>query len=310
MGKYKFTIEAYYATDKDYLEIDEYEKELFNYNGRRIMLKAINKGKKIKDADGIEIECGIFSKIEDCIDTAKKVYANFLIRLNNTCISFILDKFSKGNFEKYYQANDANVYKEIIIVDINSIDEKIYSFLKMEGSGCTHFYFDKILDMEMDNKLKDSLVLNNYRKFLINNDIQSKVDNTLIAASIEMLLDHKEERDKEELKVIDEVCKYLESMYEERKNEAYCNIKKMIQNNKHKPIGSKIQKLIEQTSDEKEKKFNIKKMKKITQNRTKEVHVSKEEKPKRTVSWNVLNTIQSNYAKELYKKINKGTDDC
>lgn len=304
MGKYKFSIDAFYATKNNYLEINEYEKELFEIDGRKVMLRSLNKDKKIKDADGIKIECGFFSDIEECVVLAKKIYSNFLIRLNNTDISYILDKSSKGNFKKYYKAKDANVYKEIFIEDLENKNRELYIILENGGCGCTHFYFNKLLDMEIDSKLKDSLAVNNYRKFLIGNDIESKVDNTLFVASIEMLLDNKEKRCKEELDVIDEICEYLSNRYKENNKEEYLKIKEMIQNNKHKTIGNKIQEIIEQNSDEDEGKINVEKMKKISRNRTKEVHVSSKEKVDTVFSWGILNKIQSNYAKKVYMKNN------
>ena len=57
----------------------------------------------------------MFDNLESCIDLAKKVYANFLLRLNISHISYILDKASKGNFCEYCTDSDANLYKEIII---------------------------------------------------------------------------------------------------------------------------------------------------------------------------------------------------
>lgn len=223
MSRYKFFIEAYYSNENDYLEIDEYEKELFQYNGKEIKLKTINPSKKIKDSEGIKIECGYFTNIDECINLAKKVYANFLIRLNNTDISYILDKVSMGNFEKYYTEKDASIYKEIVIVDLDKKENNIYAILARGGCGCTHFYYEKMLDIGIDRKLKDSLMINNYRKFLFNNDISSKIDNTLFATSLEMLLE-KEKRSEDEINVIKEVCEFLDARYKETK--AIIKIKK------------------------------------------------------------------------------------
>ena len=78
----------------------------------------------------------------------------------------------------------------------------------------------------------------------------------------------------------------------------------MIQNNRHKSINSKLCELVEQNSNEDEKNDNLKRVKIIAQNRTKEVHVSSKEKPEVVFSWPILNEIQTNYAKEQYKKSN------
>lgn len=304
MSKYSFFIEAYYSNENDYLEIDEYEKELFQYDGKKIKLKSINPSKKIKDSKGIKIECGYFTNLDECISLAKKVYANFLIRLNNTHISYILDKESKGNFKKYYTDKDASIYKEIVIIDLENKESKIHAFLRRGGCGCTHFYFEKMLDIGVNQKLKDSLMINNYRKFLLSNDINYQIDNTLFVASLEMLLE-KEKRNKEEIKVIGEVCEFLDARYKETENESYNEIKKMVHNNQHKSINYKLKEIVGKNSEENEKEENINRINAITKNRTKEVHVSENKKPDMVYSWPLLNKIQINYGKNQCNKLGK-----
>ena len=301
MSKYKFYIEAYYSNENNYLEINEEERNLLTYNGKEIKIKTLDKGKKISEAKGIAIECGIFDEIEECIETAKKVYVNFLIRLNNTDISYLLDKYSKGNFQDYYKEADSYIYKEIVIEDMTKKDDTIYWAVVNGKTGCTHFSFKKILDMSIDQKLKDSLKINNYRKFLKGNNIDSMLDNTLFTSSIEMLL-NKEERNQDEINVINEICKYIDMRYETTKNKSYLEIKSMIENNKHKSINAKIREIVENNSTEDEKKENYKRVKQITQSRTKEIHSSSKNKPEHVFTYGILNNIQINYAKELYKK--------
>ena len=300
MAKYKFFIEAYYADKKDYLEIDEYEKELFKYNGKTVKIKTLNSNKKIKEAQGIELECEYFSDIKECIETAKKAYVNFLISLNNTCISYILDKASMGNFTEYCKDEDAELYSEIVIENIEDKDKGIYGFIESEGTGCTHFYLNEFQDMKIDQKLKDSLMINNYRKSLLLNNIHSLIDNTLVSSSIEMLLD-KEDRSKEELDIINEVVNYLDIRYKETENKTYNLIKQTMQNNKHKSIKKRIEDLVKKHSTMDNEKENINIIKKISKNRTKEIHVSSKDKPDTVYSWGMLNKIQMSYAKDLYE---------
>lgn len=235
MGRYKFSIEAYY-TKNHFLEIEEQEKELFKVDGKTVILKSLDK-KGIKNSEGIKVECGMFDNLESCIDLAKKVYANFLLRLNISHISYILDKASKGNFCEYCTDYDANIYKEIIIIDTFEKKDGIHVILESIGSGCTHFKFDKLLNISFDKKIKNSLLINNYRKYLSDKELNSRVDNTLISASIEMLID-RTEREEKERNVIEEVCDYLEEKYENTELIEYKNIQQMVKNNKHKSIRS------------------------------------------------------------------------
>ncbi|MBE5805821.1 MAG: hypothetical protein E7313_03810 [Clostridiales bacterium] len=300
MSRYKFFISAYYAKSNNYLAIDEYEKDLFQVDGKTVKLLSLEKGKKISESRGVKIECGIFTNVDECVKIAKKVYINFLIRLNNTDISYILDKASMGNFTQYCKEQDAELYKEIIIQDMEKVDKRLYGIIESAGCGCTHFYFNRLIDMSLDQKLKDSLRVNNYRKYLLSNNIHLPIDNTLFSSSIEMLLD-KEERTQEELDIINEVSNYLDEKFKETNNEAYNSIKTMIQNNKHKSINKKIEDLVKKYSTIENEKENITKIKGISKNRTKELHVSSKNKPETVFSWSLLNKIQTEYAKDLYK---------
>ena len=107
------------------------------------------------------------------------MYSNFLLRLNLSHISYVLDKSSMGNFCEYYTEPDAELYKEIIIIDESKKDDELYVILEGGGSGCTHFKFDKLLDISLDEKIKNSLLINNYRKYLCNKELNSKVDESV-----------------------------------------------------------------------------------------------------------------------------------
>lgn len=303
MGRYKFFISASYAKPNHYLEIDEYEKNLFQVDGKTVKLLSLEKGKKISESRGVKIECGIFTNINECVKVAKKVYINFLIRLNNTDISYILDKASMGNFTKYCKDDDAEIYREIVIRDIENKDERLYGVLEGVGCGCTHFHFDKLMEIGLDQKLKDSLMINNYRKYLLSSNINFPIDNTLFSASIEMLLESKEVRNKEEISIINEVCDYMDEKFKETQDKAYKTIKAMIEGNKHKSIGEKIKDLVTRYCKE-EQKETLSKIKKISENRTKEIHVSSKKKPDSVFERAILNRIQIEYSKDLYKQDN------
>lgn len=297
MGRYKFIIEAYF-TKNNFLEIEEQEKKLFEVDGKAVILKSLDK-KEIKNSEGIKIECGMFDDLESCIDLAKKVYANFLLRLNISHISYILDKASKGNFCEYCTDSDANIYKEIIIIDTFEKKDGEYVILESIGSGCTHFKFDKLLNISFDKKIKNSLLINNYRKYLSNKELNSRVDNTLISASIEMLID-RTEREEKEKKVIEEVCDYLEEKYENTGLIEYKNIQQMVKNNKHKSIRSLKKELIEKYSADDDVKENLKLIETISDNRTKEIHTCQSKTKESILADQLLFDVQFGYMKDLY----------
>lgn len=298
MGKYQFAIKAYYA-DNDYLEIPKKEIELFEVDKKKIFLKSIDE-KKIKDSKGIKIESEIYDKLDDCISVAKKVYSNFLLRLNATDISYILDKTHEGNFCEYCSDKNANLYNEIIIIDLTEQKDKVTWTIERGKSGCTHFRFNKLLNVALDEKIKQSLFLNNYRKYLYNKNINYVIDNTLATASIEMLLE-KANRSEEEINVIEEVISYLNQKYEETNKVEYLNIMNMVKNNKHKSINSLIKELIEKYS----LKENIDKNKKlidaISDNRAKEIHYRKDRKKQHVWADQLIFDIQKGYMNNLYK---------
>lgn len=70
MSRYKFSIEAYF-TECNHLEIEDKEKELFEIEGKKILLKSLNE-KNIKESNGIKIVSEYFDKIDDCVRIAKK----------------------------------------------------------------------------------------------------------------------------------------------------------------------------------------------------------------------------------------------
>ena len=301
MGKYQFAINAYYA-DIDYLEISEKEIELFEVDKKKIFLKSLNK-EMIKDSNGIRIESEIYDKLDKCISVAKKVYTNFLLRLNASDISFILDKSHEGNFCEYCNDQDAYLYNEIIIIDLQQKKDKVTWTIGRGKCGCTHFKFNKLLNIELDEKIKHSLFLNNYRKYLYNKDINYVIDNTLTSASIEMLLE-KTNRPEEEIKVIEEVISFLNQRYEETNKNEYLNISNMVKNNKHKSINSLTKELIEKYS----LKENIKKNKKlidtISNNRAKEIHSRNNKKKQHVWADQLVFDIQIGYMIDLYKTHN------
>ncbi|MBR2247780.1 MAG: hypothetical protein IKG58_03285 [Bacilli bacterium] len=297
MGRYKFTIEAYY-TKNNYLEIEEKEKELFEIEGKKIFLKSLNR-KRIKDSEGIEIESEKFDSLDECIALAKKVYSNFLLRLDMTNISYILDKALRGNFCNYCKDSDAEIYKEIIITDELNKDNNIYAIIEGKESGCTHFKFNKLLDVAMDRKIKNSLIINNYRKFLNDKEINSKLDNTLVSAAMEALID-KEERTKEELNVIDELITYLEEKYEKTNLIEYKKIESMIQRNKHKSIRSRKNELIAKYSKQEEINENIRLIDKVSRNRTDEIHNVADDINESVWADQLLFDIHHGYMKDLY----------
>lgn len=298
MSVYNFFIEVYF-TQNDTIEIKEKEKELFTYENKKIKIVSLD-DKEIYKSKGIRLECGTFDNIQECIDISKKVYINFLIALNNTCISYFLDKELKGNFKKYC-TEDSELYKEIIINDLEEKNDNIHIVLERGGGRCTHFRFNKLLDLKMDKKLKDSLKINNYRKYLNNDKMNSYIDNTLYSASLEMLLE-KKERDSNEIEIIEEVCRFLDERYYKTKNQSYNSIKTMIMNNKHKSINSQKEYLIKRYTNKEDFKQNINIIKEISKNRTREIHKSSNEDIKRIYNYSVLNKIQLEYAKDLYKK--------
>ena len=297
MGRYKFIIEAYY-TKNHFLEREEQEKELLEADGKTVILKSLDK-KGIKNSEGIKVECGMFDNLESCIDLAKKVYANFLLRLNISHISYILDKASKGNFCEYCTDTDANIYKEIIIIDTFEKKDGIHVILESIGSGCTHFKFDKLLNISFDKQIKNSLLINNYRKYLSDKELNSRVDNTLISASIEMLID-RTEREEKERNVIEEVCYYLEEKYENTGLIEYKNIQQMVKNNKHKSIRSLKKELIEKYSADDDVKENLKLIETISDNRTKEIHTCQSKTKENIWADQLLFDVQFGYMKDLY----------
>lgn len=302
MERYKFAIEAYFTKD-NFLEIEEQEKELFKVEGKSVILKSIGRG-AIKNSEGIKIECGMFNDLGSCIDLAKKVYANFLLRLNISDISYFLDKASRGNFCEYCKDSDANIYKEIIIIDTLKKKDDIYAILECVGHGCTHFKFNKLLNISLDKKIKNSLLINNYRKYLKSKELNSRVDNTLISASIEMLID-KIEREEKEQKVIKEVCDYLEEKYRNTRLIEYKNIKQMVENNKHKSIRSLKKELIKKYSTDDDVKKYIELIETLSTNRTSEIHTCQSEKKEHIWADQLLFDIQFGYMKDLCNKINK-----
>ena len=130
------------------------------------------------------------------------------------------------------------------------------------------------MDISLDKKIKNSFLLNNYRKYLCNKELNSKVENTLVCASIEMLIDEVD-RPEEELNIIKELSNYLENKYKETNLIEYKNIKDMIERNKHKSIRSLKNELVRKYSTKETKKENIKLMDTISDNRTNEVHTGK-----------------------------------
>ena len=303
MSRYKFNIEAHF-TKNNYLEILEQEKELFEVDGKKVMLKSLNK-QPINKSEGIIIECGMFDNLESCISLAKKVYANFLLRLNLSHISYILDKYSLGNFCKYCTDSDSSIYKEIRIIDTLEKSDGEFAFLESAGSGCTHFKFDKLLDISLDKKIKNSLLINNYRKYLSDKELDSRIDNTLISASIEMLIDETV-RNEAELSVIQEVCDYLNEKYKKTKLCEYQAIKQMVENNKHKSIRSLKEELVEKYSPKRDLKENLDLINIISKNRTEEIHVYKSDKRENVWADQLLFDIQYGYMKELKDKDNAG----
>jgi len=195
MKGYKFFISAYFTLD-NYLEINESELKLFEYNKKCFYLKSIN-NKPINKSEGIKVESEIYTDINECIKIAKKVYVNFLFRLNLSHISYILDKPCMGNFCDYYKDADAELYKEICIIDCSKKSNKLYGMIGVGENGCTHFKFNELFDFSFDYNIKNSLAINNYRKYLNSKELNSIIDNTLISAEIEMLIEQ-EDRPKEE----------------------------------------------------------------------------------------------------------------
>ena len=299
MGKYQFAINAYYASD-DYLEISERKIELFEVDKKKIFLKSIN-NEIIKESNGIRIESEIYDKLDDCISVAKMVYSNFLLRLNACDISFIIDKSNEGNFCNYCNDKDSKLYKEIIIIDLLNKKDNVIWTIERGKCGCTHFKFNKLLNVAIDEKVKYSLFLNNYRKYLYGKDINFVLDNTLVSASIEMLLE-KVDRSDEEKKVIEEVIGYLKQKYKETNKKEYLNILDMVNNNKHKSINNLKKELIEKYSPKEEVDKNITLINNVSNNRTKEIHYYKKDKKIQNV-WadQLVFDIQKGYMKDLYK---------
>lgn len=296
MKRYSFYVEIYFARN-DYLLIDKEEVTLFKINDKIVKLESLELAKKIMDAIGMRLTCGDFDELQECLVLAKKVYVNLLINLNNTDISFIIDKYSLGNFIEFCKDEDSELYKEIVIEDRDNKNCEMHGLLEKGSSGCPHFSFNKLLDLTLDQKLKDSLFINNYRKYLIEDSIcQSYVDNTLFSASLEKLLNN-EPRPEEEIKVIDELAEYLSNRFKETCNDSYIIIKEMILNNKHKSINKRKIELIKRFSTASEVSESVRYIKKISNNRTKEIH----EKPMLDIdivfSWPILNRIQLEYAK-------------
>lgn len=304
MSRYKFIIEAYFTQD-NYLEIDAKEKELFEIYGKKVILKSID-GEIIKQSEGIKIECGMFDNLLDCIKLAKNVYADFIFRLSVSHISYFLDKASKGNFCKYCKDDDASIYKEIIIIDtLDENDGEIYAILRQTRMGCTHFKFDKLLNLSLDEKIKNSILINNYRKYLCRKELNSLVDNTLISSSIEMLINPCE-RNESEKKVLKEVCNYLEEKFKTTGLVEYKRIEQMVKNNKHKSIRSLKRELIQHYSPTERVEENLELIEKISQNRTNEIHTIKSElKKDLSGKEQLLCDIQVGYMKELFDNKNK-----
>ena len=59
-----------------------------------------------------------------------------------------------GNFCKYCKDQDGSIYKEIRIIDTLEKNDGEFAFLESAGSGCTHFKFDKLLNISLDKKNK------------------------------------------------------------------------------------------------------------------------------------------------------------
>lgn len=299
MGKYKFAINAYYA-DKNYLEIPEKEIELLEVNNKKVLLKSLDK-KMIKDSIGIRIESEVYDELNECINIAKKVYSNFLLNLNASDISYILDKTHEGNFCDYCSDEDANLYKEIIIIDLLEKTDKVTWEVEIGRCGCTHFRFDKLLNVSIDEKIKYSLFLNNYRKYLYNKSINSVIDNTLTSAAIEMLIEETE-RSEGEINVINEVIAYLNNRYVETNKKEYESIMQMIKNNRHKSINSLKKDLIKRYSKEDKVEKNLKLIKTISNNRTQEIHSKKSKEKQHVWADQLIFDIQFGYMKDLYEK--------
>ena len=298
MREYKIRIEAYYA-ENGYLEISEKEMLLFYINNKAVKLLSLD-NKIIAESKGIMVECGTFTDLNECIRIAKKIYCNFLLALNDTSISYVLDKFGKGNFRKYCKDEDIGLYKEIIINDMNSKDKNFYISVEKGPIGCTHFQLNDLEDIGLNYKLKNSLFINNYRKYLKNDKRDTCIDDTLYSASMEVLLDN-QKRPKCEIDVINEVAEYLDGRAKETGNVNYNIIKEMVLNNKHKSIRSQKEELIRKYFHNNVEE-NIKIIDKISKNRTKEVHLGNAEEKETLYDYTMLNKLQWQYAIDLYKK--------
>lgn len=301
MSGYKFCIDMY-MPENNFLAYDNKEQKLFDIEGIDIILKS-HGGEMISKSKLVSLNSGLFNDLEKCICIAKKVYANFLLKLSSTGISYIL---FEGNFTEFCKDDDAYLYKEIRIQDAQKFEPYGFCYYKTR-KGNRDLSLNTLLDVKMDKKLKDSILINNYRKSLLLNDIASIIDNTLLCSSLEMLLDPKELKSKEELEVIEETCDYLNNRYTETKNEAYKKIKECVENLKAKSIKSKAKDLVTKYSSEENRKNNLKLLDNIGSERGKEVHNSKEKDIKYItysddIYNNFINEIQINYAKELYEK--------
>lgn len=297
MGRYSFSIEVFFAQN-DFLDIDEEELKLFEVEGKEVILISLEKTKKISDSKGMKVFCGMFEDINKCLEIAKKIYTNLLISLNNSDISYYIDKKHRGNFIKYSSDKDRNLYKEIIINDKLDNSNNMKFVIENIRCGCTHFRFDKLFDLKLDKKLKDSIVINNYRKYLLANDMTAYVDNTLFSAALEMLLD-KEEREQDELDIITELGQYLDDRFKDTKNEKYNKIKSIIMSLRYKSINDKKIELIKKHSTIDEVNENVSRIKEISNNRRNEIHDSSDKSIPIVFSWNILNKIQFEYAKKL-----------
>lgn len=305
-GRFKFRIKVYYENN-DYLCIDDEEKILFEVDGYEVKMISLTTNKKISEAEGFSIECDGFDDITQCISLAKKVFTNLLIKLNDSDISYDLYKYYDGNFCDYCKDKDNYLYKEIIIIDKENIPVGLNGYISRNGCGCPHFDFSKLENYGLDLKLKKSLQTNNYRKYLVEASLNSLVDNTLFSASLEQLLESKKKRSKEELNVINEVIDFLK---EQQKNfekndiifEAYEKIKTMVSNNKHVSINDIKKELIRKNSSIDEVDENLKRIDEISNNRALEIHNRSGICDDIVFTWPILNKIQREYAKEIYKE--------
>jgi len=304
-GRFKFKIKVYYENN-DYLCIDDEEKILFEVDGYEVKMISLTKNKKISESEGFCIECDGFTKLNQCINLAKKVYTNLLIKLNDSDISYDLYKYYEGNFCNYCKDKDNYLYKEIIIIDKENIPSGLKGYIFRSGCGCPHFNFIKLENYGLDQKLKKSLQTNNYRKYLVEASLNTLVDNTLFSASLEQLLDSKKMRSKEEINAIDEVVGFLnEKQNNTNKDdvvtlEAYEKIKSMILNNKNASINDLKKELIRKNSSVDEVEENLKRIDEINNNRALEIHNRNGICEDIVFTWPILNKIQREYAKDIY----------